>query len=204
MGIGERNSLPQWLTNLIKAKARQLVGKHRFSRFDVGDIEQDILCEVVQRRQRVDAFRGDHPGFLICLVNHAVASIIERRTAAARDYRREDGSLDRWTLDAGRWVRQVDTVTEDATDRRTGQVSQDRQVRCELELDVAAVIAGLPPNLQEVCRHLMTRQGVTEAADAAGLHRSSVYDAIGQIREHFRAAGLDFYCGDPTVRRCRR
>ena len=62
--------------------------------------------------------------------------------------------------------------------------------RAERDEALHAAIAGLPQHLREVCARLMRSSAVDVARDM-GVTRHQVHKAIGAIRTHFRAAGLN-------------
>ena len=209
MGIGNSSPLPQYVSTLIKVTAARMKGKYRFTDSDLDDIEQTITLEVVRRRAKFDPARAQENTFLARLVSHATADIIEKRVASNRDFRREQGSLDQWVRDdLGEWVRRGETITEGNARRHLGLSGLSEEEARDLAIDLRAVVAGLPQFLRAVCRHLMRCNTVQEAAGAAGVHRSTVYEAIHQIRTAFVRAGLEQYLPpdvpNPTVREPRR
>jgi len=209
MGIASSSPLPQYISTLIKVTAARMKGRHRFTESDLADIEQTIALEVVRRRAKFDPARAQEHTFLARLVKHAAADIIERRVASNRDYRREEGTLDQWVRnDLGEWVRRSETITEEAGRRHLGVSCPSEEEARDLAIDLRAVVVGLPEPLQAMCRHLVYCATIQEAARAAGVHRSTVYEAIRQIRAAFVRAGLEQYLPpdprNPTVRETRR
>ena len=196
--ISNSTPLPQEITNLITSKAQRLVGRYRFTASDQGEIEQQIALEVVRRRATVSEVRAQEMGFLITLVQHAVADIIAARKAGNRDYRREDGSLDQWIKDDdGNWARCGDTVTGDDADRRVGRPSMSRGDHHDLAIDMADAASRLSPRLREILERYAILGSARGVADAIGLHHSSVCDALKQIKAHFETTGLKAYLPNP-------
>ena len=196
--INSSTPLPQEVTSLITVKAQQLVGHYRLTAPDRDDIEQQVTIEVVRRRSTVDAARAQQMGFLIRLVEHAIADIIESRRAGNRDYRREEGSLDQWVQDAsGGWELRGEKITEDDAARRTGRPSTSRGDHHDLAIDLADAASRLSPRLRRIFEQYASLGSAREVAKAAGLHHSSVCDALKQIKEHFEAAGLEVYLSTP-------
>jgi len=192
--ISSSTPLPQEITRLITSKAERLVGHYRFTESDREEIEQQIALQVVRKRATVPEARAQHLGFLITLVQHAVADIIEARKASNRDYRREDGSLDQWSQDAsGEWELRGETITEDDAARRVGRPSMSGGDQHDLAMDLADAASRLAPQLREIFEKYAELGSPRKVAKAVGVHHSTVYEALKQIKEHFLAAGLTIY-----------
>jgi len=200
MSVGNSRPLPQYIRTLIQVTVRKTIGLYRFNRSDQEELEQQIAFEVIRRRSKFDPAKAQEKTFLARLVKHAVADIIAARKASNRDYRREDGSLDQWTKNsAGKWVRVGDKETGRAVERRTGQPGVLPQELRDMAVDMADAAATLPERLREIYEQLKAHGSVEGVAQATGLHRSSIYDALEQIRKHFEDAGLDEYLPRPRT-----
>ena len=198
--ISSSTPLPQEITDLITSKANQLVGRYRFTESDREEIEQQIAFEVVRKRAAVPEARARQMGFLITLVQHAVADIIAACRAGNRDYRREDGSLDRWVQDAsGGWEPRGETITEDDDARRVGRPGASRGDRHDLAIDMAAAAERLSPRLRAILEQYAMHGSARQVARAMGRHPSSVCDALKQIKDHFEEAGLSIYMSRPRA-----
>ena len=68
-----------YVVNLIRSKARQLIGRYGFTQSDYEDIEQDLWADLYHRASDYDPSLASPRTF--------VNRIIEHRTAALRDYR---------------------------------------------------------------------------------------------------------------------
>jgi RNA polymerase sigma factor (sigma-70 family) len=179
---------------LIQITAKKQVGWYGYAESDRDDLEQQIAMEVVRRRDKFNPGRAQQKTFLARLVTHAMADIIAARKASSRDYRREDGSLDQWVQDdAGDWARRGDTVTEDDAGRRTGRPDMSRGDQHDLAIDLADAASRLSPRLREIFEHYAVLGSAREVAKATGLHHSSVCDALKQIKQQFKMAGLGEY-----------
>ena len=198
MAINSSTPLPQEITDLITAKAKRLVRHHRFTESDREDIEQTIKLAIVRKRSAVGEARAQHMGFLITLVQHAVADIIAARQAGCRDYRCEDGSLDQCALDAsGEWAQSCDSLSEDDAGKRIGQPGMSPDDLRDLRIDFAEAASSLSPRLREILDSYTILGSPRDVAKAIGLHHSTVYDALDQIKQHFMFAGLDAYLPAP-------
>lgn len=74
-------------------------------------------------------------------------------------------------------------------ERRTGGASPSDADLFELADDVASVLPTLPPELQDICRSLLTRNRQETEADL-GISRRRMQAAMKAIREHFEKSGL--------------
>ncbi len=72
-------------------------------------------------------------------------------------------------------------------DARRGEL--DEQAQLDLKMDLEAIIDRMPERLQRVCK-LLSYLEPAEAARKLGIHPRSIYRIIGEIRQHFEAAGL--------------
>lgn len=200
MSTANSSPLPQYIRTLIQVTVKRMISTQGFTESDREDLEQQIALEVIRRRPGYDPTKAQEKTFLARLVKHAVADIIAARKASNRDYRREGGSLDQWVKgSAGEWARRGETITEEAAGRRTGQPGALPEELRDLAIEMAKVAAALPPRLREIYELLKTHGSVGEVARVAGMHRSSVYDALGQIRQRFEEAGLDGYLSQPRA-----
>jgi len=207
--------LPQEITTLIIKKAKRLVGRYRFSESDRQEIEQQIIFEVLRRRSTVDEARARQMGFLIMLVQHAVADIVAARRAASRDYRREEGVLSQWILASTsehplyrEWMTRGEQITEQESRVHRGLPYIDPEDIRDLAIDMSDAAASLPDHLREIYTRLKELGSARAVANAVGMHPSSVYDAIKMIKDHFQKAGLEIYLSkpraNPTVSDARR
>lgn len=70
--------------------------------------------------------------------------------------------------------------------RRTGREPHDAAVSD----DVRTVLDGLPDDLRKIAEAIMATDDLSEAADVAGIARSTLYARMKQIRERFEDAAL--------------
>ena len=196
-----RNPLPQYITTFIQITARKTIGKYRLTESDRDDLEQQITLEVIRRRSKFDPAKAKEATFLARVVEHAIADIIAARKADCRDYRREEGSLSQWVLVEGHlnlfhnstWSTGADLVTEQDARRHLGRSCIDPDELRDLAIDMSAAAATLPERLRRVYDQLKELGSARETANAMGLHRSTIYEAIKEIRKHFEEAGLASY-----------
>ena len=207
-----RSPLPQYVTTLIQITVHRTIGRYRFTESDQDDLEQQITLEVIRRRPAFDPTKAQENTFLARVVKNTIADIIAARKAACRDYRREEGSLSRWVLVEGdsshplhnEWATRGELVTEQDARLHLGKGSIDPEELGDLAIDLSDAAATLPDRLRNVYEHLRELGTVQDVANAMGLHRSSVYDAIKEIRTHCEEAGLGGYLPGPRPDRFNR
>jgi len=179
---------------VIRIKAKQLIGRAGFTEADYEDLAQDLRQDLWRRLPRFDPARAPYEAFVTQVVAHCIATILEARKAALRDYRRTPCSLND-PLDSASGdhpAERGDTFSEDAGRLRTGGAQRPAEEHVDLRHDVQAVLAGLPPELHCLCRQLMKRTP-TEVEHETGTSRGTVYESIQKIRRRFEQAKLKAY-----------
>ena len=200
MSTANSRPLPSYISTLIQVTVKKMIGSCGLNKSDQEDLEQQIAFEVIRRRSKFDPAKAHEKTFLARLVEHAVADIFAARKAGNRDYRREDGSLGQWMKDsAGKWVRRGETITEESAGQRTGGPGALPEELRDLAIDMEEAAALLPARLREIYEQFKTHGSVQEIARVIGLHPSSVYESLAQIRQRFEKAGLgDYLPPSPT------
>lgn len=160
---------------IIKRKARALVGYYGFRTGDVEDLCQELAMHVVTRAHLYRPERGSRAQFVNTLAKNKLLEIIRSRTAQKRDKRR-DLSMD-------------DPGAASPFDRSTSPG------RIDLQLDVRWALDRMPEDLRKVA---MLRLQHSERAleRLLGLTRAQVRTRLGQIRRFLREAGLAPDSGD--------
>ena len=194
--MGSENTydgIDAYTVKLIKFKARQLVGKEGFTASDRDDLEQELMLDLLLRLPKYDSRCAQRNTFIAQEVEHRIAALIEAQKAGIRDFRRCPCSLnDRLEDVDGRTVERMETLDQEDYLLRTGAQSRPSEELSALAIDVAAVLAGLPPELRELCWRLRT-ETVTEISYATGVPRGTLYESIKELREIFEDAGLRDY-----------
>lgn len=204
MGSNQYEGLDDYAVKLIRHKARQLVGRAGFVEADRADIEQEMALDLLRRLPRFDPARAARNTFIARIVEHRVATLVEAQKAGIRDYRRVAGSLDDRRPGDGGASDDGPPVLDQHEYRRAVLAGAFRdQEQRDLRRDLQRVVADLPADLRDLCERL---QGATvsEVSRETGVPRSTLYDAIGKLRDRFDAAGLAAYLDAPTHRGGRR
>ena len=158
---------------LVRHKARLLRGRSGLTTQDFEDLSQHVRLAAARALAAYDPQRGPVTAFLHAVVVRAAAGFLRDHFAARRDPR------DVRRLPArGAKLLAHDTVSGNAA--------------TDCGLDVAAVLAGLPPDLHATAE-LLQRMSVSEAARALGVPRTTLYGRLRRLRQRFENAGLRIY-----------
>lgn len=191
MGVED---LGEYAEGLIKHKAKRLVGQAGFVRSDQEDIEQELRLDLWRRLPKFDPRKATLSTFVDRVVKHKIASIVEARQASCRDCRRCRRSLnDPLEDEAGDSpAERGDMLAEDAGRLRASDANRPAAERVDLEHDVRALLAGLPPELRGLCRRLM-KGTPTEVERETGTARGTLYESFETLRRRFEKARLKEY-----------
>ena len=194
MGYENRyQGIDDYAVQLIKYKARQLVGRVGFTESDREDLEQEMVLDLLRRLPKFDPKRAGRNTFIARIVEHKVATIIEAQKAGMRDYRLCSCSLnDRLEDEEGRSIERMETIDQEDYLRRTGKLSRPMSELRNLSIDLRSAVQTLPPELRELCKRLQT-ESVTEISRDTGILRCTIYESIKKLRAIFEDAGLKDY-----------
>lgn len=194
MGYENRyQGIDDYAVQLIKYKARQLVGRVGFTESDREDLEQEMVLDLLRRLPKFDPKRAGRNTFIARIVEHKVATIIEAQKAGMRDYRLCSCSLnDRLEDEEGRSIERMETIDQEDYLRRTGKLSRPMSELRNLSIDLRSAVQTLPPELRELCKRLQT-ESVTEISRDTGILRGTIYESIKKLRAIFEDAGLKDY-----------
>jgi len=177
----------------IRKKARQLVGKSGFTRWDIDDICQELTLRLFRAMLSFDPNQGHWAVFVTTVVERSAASLLRDKRAEKRDHRRVR-SLNVVIADDEHEgpVELGDTVGRRELDARLGQASRDEHDLAQLALDIAGAIAGLSPEMRELAERLKT-DSVSQIARDLGVPRTTLNDRVRELRRQFEDAGLRDY-----------
>jgi RNA polymerase sigma factor (sigma-70 family) len=162
------------VVKLLTKAATQLSRQAPFSRADQPDLQQALLERLLARRKSFDPRRGTWRSFAATVIDRQADSLCRDRFALKRDPRRESDAWADW--DDGRRL----------PGANPGPADHD------LRMDVAAVVAGLPPKLRELADRLC-HEPLAAAARSLGIPRRTARDRFRRIRLRFEEAGLAIY-----------
>jgi RNA polymerase sigma-70 factor (ECF subfamily) len=73
--------------------------------------------------------------------------------------------------------------------KRTGNRCPNHADTFELASDIQTVMAAMPPQMQELCRRMVT-ESLSAIARDIGVARSTLQEEVQKIRRRFESAGL--------------
>jgi RNA polymerase sigma-70 factor (ECF subfamily) len=193
----DANRRPQGISDyaaeLIRCKARQLLGKAGFTWSDVEDLEQEMILELIQRFPKFDPAKAAHSTFAARIVEHKISKLFRHRRREMRDYRRESCSLDDTIEDAeGETIWRACTINQDEAAIRLGRRTRTREEETQLRIDISLVLAKLPDDLREIAGQLLTKS-VAEVARDLGIPRTTLYESVKRLRPFFEDTALRNY-----------
>ena len=191
--------LGPYAVQLIRCKARQLVGQAGLVEDDQEDIEQDLRLHLFEQLSKYDPARGAFSTFVDRVVDHKAADILDARFAARRDCRIFVGSIDDTVrLREGGEVPIIDLDLEDAMHVQRGISAPSPYAEAEFRIVLERAMAALTPEQRDLCRRLLTAT-IAEISAATGVPRPTLYDRLRQIRAAFERAGLKEYVRGPDI-----
>lgn len=174
--------LGEYAHNLIRNKARRLIGKAGFTETDREDIEQELALDLLVRLENYDPTRGKRTTFMARVVDNRIATMLADRHAACRDWRLCRDSLDESDCDAPEeGACRIDNLPDPATPTREDLA---------MKMDLPKVVEALPEDLREIWNRLLITPKISRVARELGIPRSTLYYRIGRLRAALRDAGL--------------
>lgn len=170
------NCIDDYALARIDFRVGRLVEAFRLGDGEAEDLRQDMIAELLKARVRHNPAR--------CQRNTFINRTLDRyylHAARALANRQKHESMRPTPISA------MPTFSPTVNDPRRGERSE--QERVDVAIDLAEVVSNLPPELQRICEALRLYKP-SEAARRLGMHRSTIYRAMREIRRHFTAAGL--------------
>lgn len=175
----------EYANEIIRHKARQLARKSGFNPSDRADIEHELLIAILERWPAFDASRASENTFIARIVEHKAVSLVRTHLAAKRGVGQCAPLHSDTNGSAG------DFDEERVRSRRGLKTRSIIEALC-LRMDLAQVMADLPPELRCLCQRLM-RGSVSAAARDSETRRTTLYRAIRELRRRLEDAGLHEY-----------
>lgn len=191
-GNQQETFLNDYARTIIRVKAKQLVRRPEFSKSDREDVEQELFLYLLARSSQFDSDRGSVNTFISRVVSTAVAMLVRERRRIKRNG--GDGveveSLEKMAEQSDGTVAPLwATLTRADACRRNGSDPLSDAEEFELVEGVASAMDSLPPELQAICKLLLT-QNKAEVKRKLNMSRRSFDAAINEIRDRFTEAGL--------------
>lgn len=171
----------QIISEMIRRKARQLVGKAGITICDAEDIEQDLQVDLLERMPKYDSSKADLCRFVKKLIRNRISKLLRERLAKKRGNGHSIMSLNEMLgASEGNDVELSETISDPRDP--DGRIAERQAI-------VSEVIEHLPPELRELCELLKTLS-VSEAAAILKTDRANLYRRIRCLREIFSDEGL--------------
>lgn len=175
---------------LIKYKARRLIGQAGYTSEDQRDIEQDLVLDLLQRIPEYNSAKAQLNTFVTRVVDNKVASLIEARSTCKRDYRVTIVSINETLTDEnGDTFDRCDTISQEDFFFRINSSVRSEVEQHDLTLDLQTIIEQLPAEMKELCE-LLSQVNITEASRITGRPRKKLYESIRKIRRVFELNGM--------------
>ncbi len=184
--------LSNYAMALIRRKAKQLARKRGFTINDAEDIEQWLAVKLLKHLAAFDPEQGHPNVFVKTVVERYAANLLRNSRAEKRDRHRVCSLSMIVDYDDNGPIELEETIGQRELDSRLGRESRDPHEASDLAMDVADVLAGLPPELRDLCERLK-HASVSDVARDLGVPRTTLYESIRKLRKHFAEIGLKSY-----------
>jgi DNA-directed RNA polymerase specialized sigma24 family protein len=184
--------LPAPVARAIRFEA--FLSSRRLRRYGYGsqDVHQELLLHWWRRRSH-DGDRSSEATFASRACRHRAIQITEGAVAAKRGGGAVPDSFSQPVSSADDGARELgDTISHDAYAMSVGRQSRPAAELEDLRLDVARVLAGLPPHLANLAHQLMY-DTISAAAQATTIGRSTAHRHMVAIKKAFVDARVDLY-----------
>lgn len=191
MGINLEHD--EYISRLIKKKARQLTEHHAFTKSDQEDIEQELWLALLQRSGNYDPEKSSFHTFAYKVIQDKISDIIKSNNTLKHLLRLSSSSLDDDVTDFdGDIVARHETIDQNDYMVRTGKLSRSKKELQDLSLDIEQSIAKLPKTIQEFCKNLLF-EDVSDISNRTGEPKYKLYRRIGKIRTILEKFDLNEY-----------
>lgn len=183
----------KYIKDLIRCKAKQLVGKAGFKADDLRDLKQELWTHLIGEIRLFDPEKSSLKTFASMLVTQKVSKLIRGRCAKSRDFRRNTCSLSDMVDDGtGRIVRRAQTIGAKECEAGWGRAPLAPDELGRLRVDLKDQLSTLPLEMQEVCERLKS-ESLTEIARDMGIPLSTLWGRLQKVRSAFSEAGFAEY-----------
>ena len=170
--------------NLIRRKAKAMVGLFGFNKNDRQDLEQEFRLAILKQSAQYDQSKSSVPTFSDRVIAHRIADLIDERQAQCRDWRKTV-SLSEPLPGAEEDMTLEDLLdAEECINVRKSHHSPQQEA-CDQRMDIHRFLSQLEPQLRDFCMRLL-RQTVAEIAHETGEAASTLYDRQNRIRTLYR------------------
>ena len=171
------NYIDDYALARIDYRVRRLVKSFHLDEHTAEDLRQNMIVELLEASARYDPARSSRNTFITRVLDRFYLHL-------ARGF----ANRQKHKVLSPTPISVLEYANPTITDIRRGEHSTYE--RSDLTMDLAALIERLPTHLRRICEELRVFTPA-EVAKRLRLHRSTIYRAINDIRQHFVAAGLD-------------
>jgi RNA polymerase sigma-70 factor (ECF subfamily) len=171
------NCIDDYALARIDYRVGRLVEAFHLDEHTAEDLRQDMIVELLEASSRYDPARSRRNTFITRVLDRHYLHL-----ARGLANRQKHEALHPTPISV------LEHFQPAGNDVRRGERSACE--RSELAMDLSELIDGLPAQLRRICEELQVFTPA-EVAKRLRLHRSTVYRAMDDIRQHFVAAGLD-------------
>ena len=160
----------------IEYRVKRLADAFGLGEHEEDDLRQEMTAELLKASRRYDPARSHRNTFVTRTLDRHYLHVARRLA----NHRRHE-AMKPTPISA------LKNFCPAVNDPGRGELSE--RDRTDLRIDLAGILAALPLKLRRVCTALKSHTP-GQAAAQLGVHRSTVYRAIREIRGRFIAAGL--------------
>ena len=182
----------QFLSRLIRRKARQIARRAEFAPGDTDDIEQQLSFKVARQLGAYDRSKSDLHQFFVTVVERHAVNLIRDQNAQKRNPR-QVVSLSLVVDVKGEGPTELSaTISQRDADARLARSTRHHESASDLRQDVNAAIDKLPPDARGICEQLKCNS-ITGVARELAIPRSTLYDMMARWRRTFEEEDLQEY-----------
>jgi RNA polymerase sigma factor (sigma-70 family) len=174
---------------LIQSKARRLFFGVRPRAKDLEDVVQDLLVRLLTRSEKHPPIPGQEREWIGRLLWQIAANYYREAGVQKNKERRMVSGQTSILDEEQRGIHLESTFAQHEARKHLRIVPRSETEVANEAMDVAEVLKGLPSALREVAE-LLKSFTPTEVARRLGIPRTTIYSAIGRLREIFRRKNL--------------
>lgn len=149
---------------IVKQKARQLIGRRRLREHEFEDIEQEMALRVIEQSHLHDPQRGTREAFVAKTATNAFLGLYEKRTAKKREDRRN--------------------ISIDASPTDAMHHCRSTQEQIDLVLDLKQAVDRMPPDLRQVYDLRLAGHSETDLQGLLNLSRGQVRTLTARLKTY--------------------
>lgn len=186
---------------LVRLKALKLRKRAEFRYEELDDIEQELRMALIASYPNFDPNISHWNVFAKTVIERAVCNLLRERRAQCRDQGDAVSHSAEIIRDGQQKVSLSSQLLPEQQAFLVGEAERPAAEQLDLAVDLQAVIAQLPEELQQLCSLLMEGLNVTQVAKRLNVHRSTVYPRLATLRQILTTHGFQQYLlPSPTLR----